>query len=225
MGIQQSNGHNCTGVLIEVDSNELARFDERERGYDRIEVDLKHIFPHDEDADDHLVIRKAHQKRKVVKDSAQDGHDEIIIKSNDHHDNSRVRIRDIGVNTSTRTKVWVYMPQNGGDGANHNYPIMQSYLDIILRGRLSIGKEFAESFLESTHGFWHDYTIHNPQLEAPAFLWVDDRNNPYYVRADEKWSEEMEYIRICSMILLKRCFPNLLKKGGIWMNSLVRLLL
>jgi hypothetical protein len=101
MGIQQSNGHNCTGVLIEVDSNELARFDERERGYDRIEVDLKHIFPHDEDADDHLVIRKAHQKRKVVKDSAQDGHDEIIIKSNDHHDNSRVRIRDIGVNTST----------------------------------------------------------------------------------------------------------------------------
>jgi hypothetical protein len=168
MGIQQSQGQRCTGVLIEVDTQELANFDERERGYDRVEIDLLHVFPHDEDGDDHHVIQKSHQRRTDVQTSE-------------------------AVNDDINDKVWVYLPQGGGDGANDYYPIMQSYVDIILRGCLSIGEEFALSFLESTHGWWHESSVHGPESEVPEFLWLDDRHDPYYIRADEKWSEEMKH--------------------------------
>ncbi len=193
MGIQQAHGHNCTGVLIEVDSVELENFDQRERNYDRIAVDLKHVFslPHHSDVmrsgvvEDHIVIRKAHQQRRRLMDSAfrgkPDGHD-MDDSENDHED------------ADVDAKVWVYLPRNGGDGANHYYPIMQSYVDIILRGCLSIGQEFAESFLASTHGWWHDHSIHHPKSDPPAYLWVDDRHQPHYIRADEKWSREMKHI-------------------------------
>ena len=189
MGIQRSRGHRCTGVLIEVNQQELANFDLRERGYDRVEVELHHVFPHDDDSYKYNVIRKASESReKNELCNSDDNYDERDV-TNKQNAQCIVKDDDDGIDV----KVWVYLPHKGGTGADHNYPIMQSYVDIILRGCMSIGKEFALSFLESTHGWWHDHSIHG-HTEAPEYLWLDDRDDPYYVRADEEWSREMKHL-------------------------------
>lgn len=197
MGIQKSKGYSCTGVLIEVDQQELEHFDKREQGYDRVEIDLNHVFPHDEESDHHHVIRRGILERRrsesklcpsdddddVTKiDTKNDQCTEIFDDADDHFD------------VNIDAKVWVYLPKGGGDGANRHFPIMQSYVDIILRGCLSFGDEFALNFLESTFGWWHDHSVHGPESEVPDFLWLDDRNDPYYIRADEKWSNEMKHL-------------------------------
>ena len=187
MGIEIAQNHNCTGVLIEVDDDQLAQFDEREKGYNRVEIDLHHIFDtdhlkrneedHDSVEHSHDVLKVAHAKRKSMTGSIQN--DANIDQERDEYDNY---------------KVWVYVPKNGGTGADHEYPIMQSYVDIIMRGCLSIGKDFAMQFLQSTHGWWHDKTVHHPESEVPEYLWIDDRHEPFYVRADEEWSSDMKHM-------------------------------
>lgn len=125
MGVEMSEGHNCTGVLIEVEADELANFDEREKGYDRVEIDLHHIFSledhgkesclEDENTIDHHVLRKAHHKRNSIEPSEGQTPEESDGTIDDAHIYDEV-------------KVWVYVPKNGGDGADHNFPIMQSYV-------------------------------------------------------------------------------------------------
>jgi len=125
MGVEMSEGHHCTGVLIEVDADELANFDEREKGYERVEIDLHHIFsledhgkesrPEDENTIDHDVLRKAHYKRKSIEPSEGQTPEEKIGTIDDAH----MYYGDV--------KVWVYVPKSG-DGADHNFPIMQSYV-------------------------------------------------------------------------------------------------
>lgn len=73
-------------------------------------------------------------------------------------------------------KVWMYMHQHP-QRADASHPISQSYVDIILRGCLRISKDFADSFIETTEG-WHSQEDH----------WVEDRDNPLYVRADPDYS-------------------------------------
>jgi len=193
MGIEISEGHNCTGVLIEVDPQELAMFDEREKGYDRVEIDLHQIFGLDDDDQStsdgknrHHVLEQALRRRKSMQSLNME---DVTTKPCNYDDtsNSEQDVLD-------DLKVWAYIPKDGGTGADHNYPIMQSYVDVILRGCLSISKDFALKFLESTHGWWHDQTIHSPESETPEYVWVDDRHAPYYVRADEEWSSEMKHM-------------------------------
>ena len=193
MGIELAEGHNCTGVLIEVDAHELERLDLREKGYDRVEIDLHHIFPHEERVDTgshhHQAVRMAHQKRELIKSSS------FVEKGTKKETETQESSADTSHHDEySNVKVWVYIPENGGTGADHNYPIMQSYVDIILRGCLSISKEFALNFIDSTHGWWHDQTIHPPEGEIPEYLWVDDRSSPFYSRADEEWSEQMKHM-------------------------------
>mmetsp|Transcript_12728 Transcript_12728/g.18579 ORF Transcript_12728/g.18579 Transcript_12728/m.18579 type:complete len:324 (-) Transcript_12728:78-1049(-) len=210
MGIERSWGHNCTGVLIEVDAEELKRFDRRERGYDRTEIDLRHIFSiHDDDDNDdddahggklqhdHHVLRKAYQWRRSSSDETT---------RDDGNGNGTDDDKDKGKDSDAKVvfKVWVYIPRAGqGEAADDHYPIMQSYLDIILRGCISIGEDFTVKFLQSTHGWWHD--LDGPideensdddrsEGEAPKYVWVDDRHAPYYIRADPEWSSDMRHI-------------------------------
>mmetsp|Transcript_18521 Transcript_18521/g.27994 ORF Transcript_18521/g.27994 Transcript_18521/m.27994 type:complete len:281 (+) Transcript_18521:198-1040(+) len=173
MGIQPRRGHSCTGVLIEVNNEELANFDKRERGYDRVEVDLVDVYPHcqkDLEEKSHYGLCAAAERRNSKTHSCDDGNDGV--------------------------KVWIYLPQKGGDGANEQYPILQSYLDIILRGCLSIGIDFTWSFLKSTHGWWngdcHLFQRSGDKATVPEFLWIDDRQHPLYIRADADFSERMK---------------------------------
>ena len=62
--------------------------------------------------------------------------------------------------------------------ADPSHPIPQSYVDIIIRGCLTISEDFARSFIETTHG-WKDDEDH----------WVDDREVPIYQRADTDYSD------------------------------------
>lgn len=62
--------------------------------------------------------------------------------------------------------LWVYLG-NTQSAATTQQPIMQSYLDVVLSGCLSISTDFAEDFIDSTL----------------SWQWlVDDRENPQYLR-------------------------------------------
>lgn len=68
-------------------------------------------------------------------------------------------------------------------------PIAQSYLDVVLGGCLSIGNDFAESFISNVTGWNHP--------------WVNDRNEPRYIRAQRNPSLEKRIDQ-----LLERLVPE-----------------
>ena len=97
--------------------------------------------------------------------------------------------------------------------AERAFPITQSYVDIIFRGCLSVSRDFASRFLETTHGWWHDgqqekkdRTAGPPRIAEDEHktaggnserqgavqhhTWVNDRHDPLYVRADKEYSLE-----------------------------------
>jgi len=66
------------------------------------------------------------------------------------------------------TSIWTYEPLNITP-LNPEYPIFQSYLDVVITGCLEISEEFAIEFIKSTHG-WNGEHI------------LKDRENPQYER-------------------------------------------
>ena len=218
MGVRFREGAKCNGVLIYVDEDELARFDIREAGYTRKKIDLSNIHPHiDSDvlvneslslwptadhnvkreevalknfkcSDCRMVFEKAAEMRRQQSNSST---------SNDECSDSMVGDEEVAV--------WVY-EQNENLPAQRSFPITQSYLDIIIRGCMSISLDFARRFLETTHGFWHDNdesvkkdikaTNGSSNNEDQSnnihrhHTWVDDRGDPMYVRADRQYSIE-----------------------------------
>jgi cation transport regulator ChaC len=186
MGIEQKDGSQTTGVLIEVDEDELAYFDKREKGYTRFEIDAMHIFDIHGDKEDHEhdVLREGQRRRRLSNAKDTNGND---LKAED--------IQEIS------SKVWVYIP-NKGVYADDKYPIMQSYLDIIIRGCLNISEDFAIKYLETTHGF----DVHD---QSPQYVWIDDRHDPHYVRADKDWSKNMGSV---ADDILKKIHPSAVEK-------------
>lgn len=65
-----------------------------------------------------------------------------------------------------------------------------------MRGCLSVSKEFARNFLQSTHGWWHDGELdgtsntNNEESVSQHHRWVNDRQGPMKVRADSAFSLE-----------------------------------
>ena len=200
MGIRKRQGAICNGVLIHVDDEELARFDIREEGYKRHKIDLVDVYPHCESADCRddpellkevacpecrIVFERAHRKRTTSDDAKSD---------------------DMGL---PKISVWVYI-QNDDSSPNPSFPITQSYVDIIMRGCLSISKEFTSRFLQTTHGWWQDgLDSVSDDSRSQHHTWVDDRQSPMYVRADSDYSIEHG-----DMIdqLLEEHHPHALKK-------------
>jgi hypothetical protein len=84
--------------------------------------------------------------------------------------------------------------------AERAFPISQSYVDIILRGCLSISRDFARRFLETTHGWEHgEWLDRNDGDNTNAggdfndrtlsrYMWVNDRHAPIYYHADVEYS-------------------------------------
>jgi Gamma-glutamyl cyclotransferase, AIG2-like len=64
--------------------------------------------------------------------------------------------------------IWAYVTSRPGE-PSHAYPLVQSYIDVILTGCLAIGLDFAVEFIETTSG-WES-------------TWLNDRRHPRYVRA------------------------------------------
>lgn len=152
MGVRFRKGAECTGVLLEVAADELADLDRREANYDRLPIQLDNI-----DQVPFLDEDEFYEDDHPVFE-AQDDSNEVLDDKN--------------------VKVWIYM-QSQPIHADPSHPIPQSYVDIIIRGCLTISEDFARSFIETTHG-WNHEEDH----------WVDDRELPIYKRADPEYSNE-----------------------------------
>lgn len=72
-----------------------------------------------------------------------------------------------GENLSFAT-VWAYMTSCPGEPSDA-YPLVQSYIDVILTGCLVIGADFAAEFIQTTTGW--------------STAWLNDRIYPRYQRA------------------------------------------
>jgi hypothetical protein len=156
MGIRVRRQAECVGVLIPVDDTELAQFDLREIGYDRVPVPEEDIqrLPYEKEA-------------------------------------------PATVTMNSGATVWVYVQQELGR-ASEDCPIAQTYLDVILRGCLSISEDFARDFVRTTRGWHLDDHEHAEQEhhhhDSAKVHWVDDRSQPIYVRADPEYSKAHAHV-------------------------------
>jgi len=212
MGVRFRKGTKCNGVLICVDEDELARFDIREAGYTRKKIDISNIHPH---IDSDVLVNEslslwptehnAKRETLVLKDVKCSDCRMVFEKaaemrrqqSNSSIPNDECSCFVVG---DEEVAVWAY-EQNENLPAERSFPITQSYLDIIIRGCMSISLDFARRFLETTHGFWHgnDKSVEangsgNDEDQSNTIhsdhTWVDDRSDPMYVRADRQYSNE-----------------------------------
>jgi hypothetical protein len=77
-------------------------------------------------------------------------------------------------------KVWVYVPigRNGKIGedlpvASAKYPLLQTYIDVVLDGALEYSSDFARELVETTQD-WSSYWLNDREL--PRRPWVFDKN-------------------------------------------------
>ncbi|MBS3093033.1 gamma-glutamylcyclotransferase [Candidatus Pacearchaeota archaeon] len=75
--------------------------------------------------------------------------------------------------------IWYYAVTNP-EKPSQNFPIIQSYIDVILNGCLEYGEDFAKTFIETTDGWQND--------------WINDREKPRYSRHLENRLEREEKI-------------------------------
>ena len=128
-------GRTINGVVYPVGGGDMAEFDDREAGYDRVEIPPRMLQP----------------------------------------------VSWLAVPSEGR--IWMYVPtgqRRGGDAgpilADCAYPILQSYVDVVVTGGLEYGPDFAAEILETTEG-WSPY-------------WLDDRRlgrRPWVF--ERKWRE------------------------------------
>jgi len=179
MGIQFRTGSSCTGILIPIANHEdLLRFDEREAGYERMKVPTTDIG------------------RIPFLNNYDDDGDDLFdgqFFRDDHDDDS--------------VNVWIYKP-NELCFPSSEKPIVQSYLDTILRGCLDISEDFAMDFLKTTKGWsecetnvlvergedntkqqhllQQDHDDHH-MVTKDQVHWINDRLDPIYSRGDQDW--------------------------------------
>nr|CRH07050.1 conserved exported protein of unknown function [Candidatus Magnetococcus massalia] len=140
----QAPASTINGVIYPVNDQELAAFDKRESGYDRVAVPLEQI-----EAVGWLPLPK-------------------------------------------QGRFWLYLPKvstlakRGAHRASASHPLVQSYIDLCVRGALEHGEAFAEEFLQTTYG-WSRW-------------WLNDRQQPRRPWVHQKWFRSVDK-------LLKR-FPQ-----------------
>lgn len=100
------------------------------------------------------------------------------------HGYSRVQLPNETISTKNRAfnecdKVWVYIT-NQPEPPSADFPIAQSYVDVVLSGCMEIGHEFAMEFIATTHGW--------------EYPWIDDRKAPRYRRAKSADRQQIDEI-------------------------------
>jgi hypothetical protein len=77
-------------------------------------------------------------------------------------------------------KIWAYIPDLAGrppglqlQPPDVEYPLLQSYIDIVIEGGLEYGQDFAREIIETTDG-WSQYWLNDRQLARRP--WVFDRS-------------------------------------------------
>ena len=73
----------------------------------------------------------------------------------------------------SKAVVWAYIINpKYSKPASYKFPILQSYVDVILTGCNRISNKFMKDFINSTVG-WEN-------VNDKRYTWVNDRENPYY---------------------------------------------
>ncbi|KAI2508184.1 hypothetical protein MHU86_6235 [Fragilaria crotonensis] len=165
MGIRFNSSALTMGILLPVTAQDIKAFDRREQGYDRIELRLS-------DIDRVPFLKEEHYQHE---------HHETFLNAKEQ-------------NARHAVKIWVYI-QKENLPPTEDYPIVQSYVDTILRGCISVGgEEFAKEFIRSTKG-WHrdDFSDSSDGSDSDftdEIVWVDDRCTPVYQRGDPIYMQE-----------------------------------
>jgi hypothetical protein len=187
MGVQFSPDATCVGVLYPLSEKELARFDRRERGYHRHEIPIDNVELIDY-LQDEYYYDDAHAEHRLFLEAVAGKRADVMI--------------------------WVYVPCEP-QPPDEDYPIAQTYVDVILQGCLDIHEDFARMFIESTKG-WNPQELlvltddddddsndehddsndedemggsdSDPQDADDVIAWVNDRDRPIYMRADTDYS-------------------------------------
>ena len=179
VGIRRNENASSIGIILPIDEIDLAKFDNREKGYTRIFLDIENVN----------LVPFLTAERYAAK-----SHD-VLLNAKDQKKDEFVRI-------------WTYMPEIFAP-ANAEYPIVQSYVDTILRGCLDTGgEEFADEFIRRTKG-WDPEELSDPfnadsnaEVSAQSTFWVEDRGDPVYTRGDPFHSQSNA-----------ETFDNLLQRG------------
>ena len=260
MGIRQKLNSTCIGVLIPVNDIELKQFDIRESGYnrmllqhDQIEsfnkviidendedssisiVDGDEIGHHRKDSNNKNAFTYFDHMKEVISQQRQLQQQQQLqhqpTQNDDDDEEENQRAAEFLPLPQQLPKVWVYIQKNPSK-TNYYCPIVQTYVDIILRGCLLISKKFAIEFIQTTKGWCHDEyedenenenddlennmnddddgdddnnnekgtnnvasasaaakTTSSTTLMRDTTYWINDRNNPLYVRADYEYSK------------------------------------
>lgn len=170
LGIRPAAAATCVGVLIPVNDEELAQFDAREIGYTRTLLALE-------------CIEKIAQSVEKNPSCYFDHLPQVSL--------SKETTESPKQPAEQPPKVWVYA-QNSPAPINPACPLAQTYVDIIMRGCLTISTDFCREFLQTTRG-WTVHDFDDTAAEADSAnntttYWVDDRHAPLYVRADPAFS-------------------------------------
>jgi hypothetical protein len=179
----------CVGVLVPVEKRELLQFDQREQGYSRHILNWNNVHPvsspdKKENSPQSMATCPFLRAKNEYGSVAGEGDGNICI--------------------------WIYVQQQS-EPPNANHPIVQSYVDIILGGCLSISEDFAKDFILHTKG-WpaedeDEEKVGNGNSTGKGIsrvavqqtssiveaVWVDDRHDPIYSRADQEWSLKMAH--------------------------------
>ena len=170
MGIRLQEGASAVGIIIPVPEKDLVKFDKREQGYSRIEIDLDDV--------DLVPFLDYDESHRIFVDA----------KKNNDHQNIRI---------------WAYLPQKI-DPPTSDHPIVQSYVDTILRGCIDVGGErFAREFIQTTKGWNPEDLFEDSEEEtfeqknrsdsmdsSTESVWVNDRDDPIYIRGDPSHSKK-----------------------------------
>lgn len=76
------------------------------------------------------------------------------------------QVEFLGNDKFDKGSVWVYSVKKPGIACD-KYPILQSYLDVIISGCFDVSNDFAKEFVRTTNGW---------------LSWINDRKNPIYQR-------------------------------------------
>eukprot|EP00039_Didymoeca_costata_P010697 m.144730 g.144730 ORF g.144730 m.144730 type:complete len:1627 (-) comp14930_c0_seq1:2155-7035(-) len=157
---ESSNPHPINGVLHYAGCD-IAKFDAREIGYSRVEIDPSMItlrLDRDMDSSNSMTIKeaKAHE----------------ISHTTDRESVTMIRLVESAKRDSRRRcRIWIYVPNDQQcKPPSEDFPICQTYLDTVMEGCLQIGgTKMAEQFILSTT-LWSQYFLNDIHTSRRPWL-------------------------------------------------------
>jgi len=222
-----STHRSCVGVLVPLPSSDdddgdnntvLEALDRREHAYRRERVDPGWIERVDDlllgdDEDGGGGGEQLHRRKQAIHDKYYKGTFWETRGQPQHSTEIEEGSGDPGATDGgdpDAVCVWIYVPLEKYRGmARPDCPILQSYVDICIKGCLSISKAFAKEWVEGSYGWYTGHSHETPgdnesdekdpnhgassttpvgDSSSSSSCWMNDRNKPVYIRADKDYS-------------------------------------